>query len=136
MLDHVGGPLGIGGYAGKKDEVFATWRAAIRELATCPNVCVKLGGLGMRINGLGFEEQAEPPSSDELAAAWKPYVDTCDRGCSAPTAACSRATSPSTRAATATASFWNACKKLARGRLGRREHRAVQRHGSRFYRLG
>ena len=38
VLDHVGGPLGIGGYAGQRDEVFADWRAAMPELATCPNV--------------------------------------------------------------------------------------------------
>jgi len=65
VLDHVGGPLGIRGYAGKRDQVFADWKAAMEELARCPNVCVKLGGLGMRINGMGFEEKAEPPSSDD-----------------------------------------------------------------------
>ena len=76
-LNHVGGPLGIGVYAGKRDEVFAQWSASIRALAKCPNVFVKLGGMGMRINGFAFHEQAEPPSSEALAAAWKPYVETC-----------------------------------------------------------
>ena len=57
VLDHIGAPLGVGTYAGRRDEVFADWRRSIRELAACPNVCVKLGGMGMRIFGFGFEEQ-------------------------------------------------------------------------------
>ncbi len=77
VLDHVGGPLGIGRYAGRRAEVFAAWRAAIGELATCLNVRVKLGGLGMRINGFEFETREDPPSSEDLAAAWRPYVETC-----------------------------------------------------------
>src|SRR5262249_7483385 len=74
VLDHVGSPIGIGAYAGRHDEVFATWAAAIRDLATCPNAFVKLGGLGMRINGYDFHLQPEPPSSEVLAAAWRPYL--------------------------------------------------------------
>ena len=63
VLNHVGGPIGIGTYAGKRKEVFAAWAASIKALAACPNVCVKVGGLGMRMGGFGFHEQAEPPSS-------------------------------------------------------------------------
>ena len=77
VLNHVGGPIGIGTYAGRRDEVFAAWAASIKALAACPNVCVKLGGLGMRIGGFGFHEEPEPPSSETLAAAWRPYVETC-----------------------------------------------------------
>jgi predicted TIM-barrel fold metal-dependent hydrolase len=77
VLNHVGGPLGIGAYAGRRDDVFVGWRDAIRDLAACPNVHVKLGGLGMRINGFGFDEQTDPPSSQQLASAWKPYIETC-----------------------------------------------------------
>ena len=76
-LNHVGGPLAIGVYGGKRDEVFAKWSASIRALAKCPNVVVKLGGMAMRINGFDFHEKADPPSSEALAAAWKPYVETC-----------------------------------------------------------
>ncbi len=76
-LNHVGGVLGIGAYAGKRDGIFARWSRSIRALAGCPNVFVKVGGLGMRINGFGFEKAADPPSSDALAATWRPYVETC-----------------------------------------------------------
>ena len=77
VLDHVGGPLGLGGYAGRRDEVFAQWRAGIGRLAACPNVTIKLGGMGMRLFGFGFHEAPEPPSSAALAEAWRPYVHEC-----------------------------------------------------------
>ena len=77
VLDHCGGPLGIGPYAGRRDEIFATWKASIQELARCPNVVVKLGGLAMRAARLRLPLSAEPPASEELAAAWKPYIETC-----------------------------------------------------------
>lgn len=77
VLDHVGGVLGIGPYAGRRDEVHAEWRESLAALAGCPNVCVKLGGLGMPLFGFGFEVAARPPDSAQLAAAWRPYVETC-----------------------------------------------------------
>jgi predicted TIM-barrel fold metal-dependent hydrolase len=77
ILNHVGGPLGIGPYAGKRDDVFADWRAALGRLARCSNVSVKLGGLAMVITGFEFHKQKEPPGSEVLLAAWHPYLDTC-----------------------------------------------------------
>lgn len=76
VLDHVGGVVGIGAYQGRRDETFAAWRKSITALARRENVYVKLGGLGMRINGFGFERSDEPPSSEVLATAWRPYVET------------------------------------------------------------
>jgi L-fuconolactonase len=70
VLDHLGGPLGIGPYEGRRAEVLEQWRTDLAELATCPNVSVKLGGIGMTAFGLGFEARPEPPSSDDLVAAW------------------------------------------------------------------
>ena len=46
VLNHVGGALAIGPYAGKREEGFAEWRDGIREVAGFPNTYVKLGGLG------------------------------------------------------------------------------------------
>ena len=73
ILDHFGGPLGIGPYAGKADEIFAVWQDQIRELAECPSVFVKLGGLVMPINGFGFHKAAMPPTSDDIVAATGRY---------------------------------------------------------------
>ena len=77
VLDHCGGPAGTGQYAGRREEIFATWKASIREIAKCPNVSVKLGGLAMCLLGYDFHRRAMPPSSEELAAAWRPYIETC-----------------------------------------------------------
>jgi len=77
VLDHCGGPIGIGSYANRREEIFAGWKASIREIAGCPNVVVKLGGLAMRLLGYDFHERAMPPSSEDAAAAWRPYIETC-----------------------------------------------------------
>lgn len=77
VLDHCGGPAGTGQYAGRREEIFATWKASIGEIAKCPNVAVKLGGLAMCLLGHDFHERAMPPSSEQLAAAWRPYIETC-----------------------------------------------------------
>jgi len=75
ILDHFGGPLGVGGYAGKADEVFAEWQPYLVELAKCPNVVAKLGGINMEINGFGWHERSRPPSSQELLDATRRYYE-------------------------------------------------------------
>jgi predicted TIM-barrel fold metal-dependent hydrolase len=75
ILNHFGGPLGIGAYAGKAQEVFAEWRPLISELATCPNVVAKLGGINMEMNGFGWHERSRPPSSQELCDVTRHYYD-------------------------------------------------------------
>jgi len=77
VLDHCGGPIGLGNYAGRREEIFSAWKASIRETAACPNVVVKLGGLAMCLLGYDFHQRPVPPSSEELAAAWRPYIETC-----------------------------------------------------------
>ena len=77
VLDHCGGPIGIGSYANRRDEIFPAWKASVQEIARCPNVVVKLGGLAMRLLGYDFHERPLPPSSEEAAAAWRPYIETC-----------------------------------------------------------
>lgn len=74
VMNHLGGPLGVGPYRGKRQEVFARWHASITELATCPNVYMKLGGQGLVLAGFDFHRRPSPPSSQELASAWGPYI--------------------------------------------------------------
>ena len=73
ILDHFGGPLGIGPYEGKAAEVFEVWRRDMMHLAKRPNVAVKLGGLVMPINGFGLHKRRKPPTSDELKALTGDY---------------------------------------------------------------
>ena len=77
VLDHLGCILGVSPYRGREQEVFAAWRADLAELARCPNVSVKIGGMGMIVCGATWHERPMPPSSLELAEAWRPYVETC-----------------------------------------------------------
>ncbi len=77
VCDHLGGPLGIRSYAGQRDQVLATTRSSLAELAACPNVALKLGGIGMATMGDGWHRRDRPPSSVELADAWGDLVRWC-----------------------------------------------------------
>jgi L-fuconolactonase len=77
IVNHTGGLLGVGRYAGKRQEVLQEWKRAMTELASCPNVVVKLGGLGMPRCGFGWHERAKPPNSTELADTMGPYFRFC-----------------------------------------------------------
>lgn len=133
-LNHVGGPLGIGPYAGRRDEVFATWKQSIRDLASCPNVVVKLGGMAMRINGWDFHEKPEPPASSALADAWKPYVQTCVEAFG-PARCMFESNFPVDKGSYGYAVFWNACKLLALGASATEKTDLFSGTASRFYRL-
>jgi len=73
VLDHFGTPLGVGRYAGKREEIFQQWKKDVAEIAQCPNVVAKLGGLAMPDNGFGWMGRELPPSSDEFVEAQRPY---------------------------------------------------------------
>lgn len=73
VLDHFGTPLGVGIYAGRREEIYQKWREDIAALAECPNVYLKLGGLAMPDNGFGWDKRATPPSSDEIVRAHSRY---------------------------------------------------------------
>ena len=77
IVNHIGGPLGVGPYAGWRSEVHDRWRRGIARLAQYPNVWMKVGGCGMLYYGFDFYKQPTPPSSEQLAAAWKPYINHC-----------------------------------------------------------
>src|SRR5439155_17798405 len=77
VMGHVGGVLGYGPYAGKSAEILAGWKRSMVELAQCPNVVVKLGGMVNRGASFDFHSAAAPPSSETIAEIWRPYVETC-----------------------------------------------------------
>jgi len=134
VLNHVGGVLGIGAYAGKRDEIFARWSHSIRALADCPNVFVKLGGLGMRINGFNFEKAAEPPSSETLATSWRPYVETCVEAFGG--ARCMfESNFPVDKGSYSYGVGWNAFKRLAQGSSAAEKAALFSGTATKFYRL-
>lgn len=75
VLNHLGGPVGVGPYAGKADDVFTDWRGRIDAIAELPNVAVKLGGVNMDVNGYGWESRPAPPSGRELADATRRWYE-------------------------------------------------------------
>ncbi len=134
VLDHVGGPLAIGAYAGKRDAVFPVWAASIRKLAECPNAHVKLGGLGMRINGYDFHEKSDPPTAQTLADAWRPYIETCIEAFGA-SRCMFESNFPVDKGSYSYAAYWNACKILAKGASADEKSDLFSRTAARFYRL-
>jgi L-fuconolactonase len=134
VLNHVGGPIGIGAYSGKHKEVFPLWAKSIRGLAACPNVFVKVGGLGMRLGGFGFHEQAEPPSSETLAATWRPYVETCIEAFG-PSRSMFESNFPVDKGSYSYPVFWNACKLLTKGASIEENADLFAQTATRFYRL-
>jgi len=135
VLNHVGGAIGIGPYAGRRDEVFALWRARIAELAACPNVHVKLGGLGMRLFGFDVHTHDLPPSSEELAAAWRPYIECCITAFGA-NRAMFESNFPVDKGSGSYPVFWNAFKRIAAGASADEKAALFAGTASRFYRLG
>ncbi len=134
VLDHVGGPLAIGSYSGRRADEFHRWEASIRKLAGCPNVHVKLGGLGMRINGFGLEDAADPPSSEVLAGIWKPYIETCIDAFG--TDRCMfESNFPVDKGSYAYHVFWNACKRLTSNASASEKADLFAGTAQRFYKL-
>jgi L-fuconolactonase len=112
VLDHLGGPLGIGPYTDRRTEVLETWRSAMADLATCPNVVVKLGGIGMPIFGQKWHHHPEETTSEELADVWGPEIRWCieqfgvDR-------CMFESNFPVDKASCSYAVLWNAFKRIA-----------------------
>jgi len=114
IMGHAGGVLGYGPYAGKRDEVFAAWKSAMTELAACPNVVVKLGGMMRRLAAFDYGTSPVPPSSEELAGYWRPYMGTCIELFGAERCMF-ESNFPVEKVGTGYAVLWNAFKRIAAG---------------------
>ena len=114
VLNHCGAPLAIGSYAGKREEAFTEWRDRIREVASLPNTYVKLGGLGMKLSGFTFFDNDQPPSSEDLEKAWRPYIETCIAAFG-PQRSMFESNFPVDKGTCSYQVLWNAFKRLAAG---------------------
>ncbi len=114
VLDHFGGPLGIGPFAGHADEVFEGWQRSIDDLAACPNVVAKLGGINMDINGFGWDKRERPPTSEELVEATRRYyLHAIERF--GPQRCMFESNFPVDKVSCSYAVLWNSFKRLASG---------------------
>ena len=76
ILNHLGGPLGVGPYHDRR-EVVDSWKASMARLARCPNVMVKLGGIGMRVFGVRSARGLGDATSQELSTFWGDQISWC-----------------------------------------------------------
>ncbi|NKB39105.1 MAG: amidohydrolase family protein [Gammaproteobacteria bacterium] len=113
VLNHVGGPLGIGPYKDKREEVFELWREHIKALSACDNVAVKLGGMTLSMMGFGWHKRDVPPGSNELAEAMAPYYQTCIEYFT-PQRCMFDSNFPVDKASSSYTVLWNAFKKISK----------------------
>jgi predicted TIM-barrel fold metal-dependent hydrolase len=133
ILDHVGSPVGVGCYAGRLAERFPPWSENIRTLSECPNVCIKLGGLGQPIRGIDFGMRP-PVASLNLAKAWRPYIETCIeafgvRRCMF------ESNYPIDSSTCSYRALWNAFKRIVSGASGDEKSAVFHDTAARVYRL-
>jgi predicted TIM-barrel fold metal-dependent hydrolase len=76
ILNHTGTPILGGPYRDRLDDVRRVWLAAMTDLARRDNVYVKLGALPAKFVGAN-KERALPPSSEDVATAWRPWIEPC-----------------------------------------------------------
>jgi predicted TIM-barrel fold metal-dependent hydrolase len=134
ILDHVGTPLGVASYQGKREERFPIWRENIRKLAALPNVSIKLGGLAMAFCNFPSFLQTPPASSEQLAAEWRPYIETCIEHFG--TNRCMfESNFPVDKGACTYATLWNAFKVLAKSYSPAEKNALFSGTAARVYRL-
>jgi predicted TIM-barrel fold metal-dependent hydrolase len=141
VIDHFGGPVGVGPYAfdgsgagAGHDAMLADWRRSLARLAQLPNTYIKLGGGGMPVIGFGFDKHERPPASEQLARAWHPYFDTCV-ALFGPRRCMFESNFPVDKGMFSYNVMWNAFKRLASGCSTQDKHDLFHGTAARVYRL-
>jgi predicted TIM-barrel fold metal-dependent hydrolase len=134
IMGHVGGVLGYGAYAGKSAEVMPAWRRSMAELARCPNVVVKLGGMINRGAAYDFHNAPVPPSSEAIAEIWRPYVETCIE-LFGPSRCMFESNFPVDKMGIGYEALWNAFKRIAAGASADEKRDLFAGTATRAYRL-
>jgi Predicted metal-dependent hydrolase of the TIM-barrel fold len=135
VLNHIGGLLRVGPYADRDDEVLATWRRGIAAVAACPNVHVKLGGIGMPRTGFDWHTRTTPIGSEELATSIAPFMSYCIEQFS-PRRSMFESNFPVDKVSFSYPVMYNAFKRMSKGYSA--SERAAMFHdtAARVYRVG
>ena len=134
LANHCAGFIGIGPYAENPAATLTAYKAAVQDLAACPNVVVKLGGQAMTIRGYNWQDEPLPPSSGEMAAAWKPTMETCIEAFGADRCMF-ESNFPVDKGMSGYVSVWNAFKRLAAGCSASEKASLFHDTAARFYKL-
>jgi L-fuconolactonase len=132
VLNHLGVPVGVGHYSGQRDQRFPLWRQNMRLLAACPNVTVKLGGIGMHF--AGFDYASSPVTSVRLASDWRPYIETCIDAFGV-SRCMFESNFPVDSATCSYPMLWNAFKRLTSGASAQEKQALFSATAQRVYRL-
>jgi predicted TIM-barrel fold metal-dependent hydrolase len=95
-------------------------------------VVVKLGGLGMAQVQLPDRGPAAGVGSEELAALWRPYIETCIEAFG-PTRAMFESNFPPDRWGASYPALWNAFKRIASGASADEKAALFAGTAARFY---
>ena len=114
ISNHIGGLMRVGPYANRDTEVLATWRRGIAAVAACPNVVMKLGGLGMPRLGFDWHTRQKPIGSEELAKAMAPLLTYCIEQCG-PNRCMFESNFPVDKVSFSYNVLYNAFKRLSKG---------------------
>jgi predicted TIM-barrel fold metal-dependent hydrolase len=134
VLDHFGTPLGVGPYAGQREAIYDSWRSDLAEIAKCPNVVAKLGGLAMPFSGFGWHLRDRPASSDELVSEQARYYHHAIE-CFGPARCMFESNFPVDRHSLSYPVYWNAMKKIAQRYSTNEQSALFYDTAARVYRL-
>ena len=112
VVDHCGGPLGVGRHDRFDPENFRAWCDALAPVAKLPNTRIKIGGFGLGVFGWRYADAAKPPQSVDLARDWQPWVETC-LDLFGPDRAMFESNFPVDKGQVGYRVLWNAFKRLA-----------------------
>jgi L-fuconolactonase len=133
ILDHFGGPLGVGPY--NIEQTYSDWCDSIVALQDCKNVHFKLGGINMKINGFDWHKRDLPPTSDELVERTSRYYDFCIDHFGADRCMF-ESNFPVDKESCSYAILWNAFKKIAAGRSEEEKAALFHDTAARVYNIG
>ena len=88
----------------------------------------------MKLNGFGFESRDTAPSSDELAAAWRPFIETSIEAFGADRCMF-ESNFPVDKISGGYSNYWNAFKKLSSAASADEKAQLFKETAKRFYRL-
>ncbi len=134
VVNHCGGIVRAGRFAALGSDVYIHWAAALVELASCPNVMIKLSGLGMPLSSFGFDESTNPATSEQLSIAWRPWIEHCIATFG--TGRCMFASNfPADRVSYAYGTGWNAMKRIVADASPSEKQDLFWTTASNFYKL-
>ena len=114
VMIHSGSPVGHSSYRGQEAEVHANWMRDMAAFAALPNTSIKMGGLLMTLAAFDFGKAARPPTSEELAALWRPYIEPCFE-MFGPERCMVSSNFPVDKAGATFGTVWNTFKRIAEG---------------------